>query len=615
LQLHAAEPETYLPVTTASPGQAPLAAPRATAAPQPLTLSFEEFKQLLSQEAAHQPEPEPENTVVATEAAAIEPAVIEALASESAAAEPAVTEAVASEAAAVESAVIEAVATEAVEPATEPAAVAAKPAPSPIAVTTAAVPETPAIEAPAEEPRTEAIQTEAVADTIAAEAEVVAVQPATSMLLENRRRALQQGSRVDELTQQAPAGDFDLPTAVARAVATHPSVARSFGQLYETLELVDVAKAGYYPTVGTTIGSNYRRDLDPRGTFSVSASQMLWDFGKVSSAVDAASSSADRNRAGVLKAIEDLSRETAAAFIEVQRGMALLDVARRQTAAIAEIEQLAEARSNVGASTRSDLLQARSRREASEALELQLQADLDLWKRTLQNYVGHEVPGLVSREFPRSLQRACEAPADFDNAPTVQAANAELAEARARISQAKANMFPTLSLSANYGNLSTPDITNFDLTSQRDLTFTLNINSTLFQGGARSARRRAAEYAVQASEAARATAVLEVSRSYREARDQTSSLSARLASLEERYSSIAETQQLYLQQYLSLGTRTLLDILNTEQEIHQSLFEQVHTAHDLRRLQVVCLHSVGGLRETLLPETRSALERGLLNDQ
>lgn len=410
-------------------------------------------------------------------------------------------------------------------------------------------------------------------------------------------------------------GELDLNTAVVQAVATHPSVARSFGLLYETLEMVDVAKAGYYPTVSTTIGSSYRRDINLQDTFSISASQMLWDFGKVSSAVDVASHSADRNRARVLKSIEDLSRDTATAFIEVQRGMALLDIARQQTAAIGELERLAQQRSSMGASSRSDVLQARSRREAAEALELQLQAELDQWRRTLQNLVGYEVPASVSREFPAGLQLVClNLPENYDNAPPVLLANAELAEARARIDQEKANLYPTLSLGANYGNLTNPEITSFDFNNQRDLTFTLNVNSTLYQGGARSARRRAAEYSMQAAQAGMDTALLEVSRSFREARDQTRSLNARLNSLASRYDSIVDTQELYRQQYLSLGTRTLLDLLNTEQEIHQSLFDQVHTTHDLRRLQVACLHSVGGLRNTLLPDSRAKLEGELFHE-
>ena len=53
---------------------------------------------------------------------------------------------------------------------------------------------------------------------------------------------------------------------------------------------------------------------------------------------------------------------------------------------------------------------------------------------------------------------------------------------------------------------------------------------------------------------------------------------------------------MYGQQYLELGTRPLLDLLNAEQEIHQSRFDLANTEADLRRLQVDCLYSTGALR-------------------
>ncbi|ERS10910.1 hypothetical protein Q668_19990 [Alcanivorax sp. PN-3] len=39
-----------------------------------------------------------------------------------------------------------------------------------------------------------------------------------------------------------------------------------------------------------------------------------------------------------------------------------------------------------------------------------------------------------------------------------------------------------------------------------------------------------------------------------------------------------------------------MDILNTEQEIHQSRFEQQNTRFDLRRLQIDCLYNVAEIR-------------------
>src|SRR5690606_36863977 len=98
-------------------------------------------------------------------------------------------------------------------------------------------------------------------------------------------------------------------------------------------------------------------------------------------------------------------------------------------------------------------------------------------------------------------------------------------------------------------NLSFPDI-------DEDVAISLSVNMELFQGGAIRARKRSAEYALQAASAARANAMLGVSRRLLEAKDQTRSLSDRLRFLGNQLQNIVDTQELYRQQYLSLGTRT-----------------------------------------------------------
>jgi len=392
---------------------------------------------------------------------------------------------------------------------------------------------------------------------------------------------------------------LDLNTAVRNAVISHPSVVESMGNFYSSLEEVDVARAGYFPRVSAGFGNGYRHEASTSwDNYNISASQTLYDFGRTSSSVDAASFRAERSRADILVTMDDLALDTAEAFIEVQRHQALLEIARTQTQAIAEIQTLAEARSQRGASTQSDVLQARSRHEAALAMEMQLQAQLDMWKRTLQNYIGQAVPQNVDSSFPGALSQVCTAfPEDFSSVPKMLAAEAALEEAQARTRQAKANMFPTISLKANYGNVNNPSNVAFDQNfAERDFSVSVNLDSNLFEGGASRSRRQAAIYSLEAARAGKERALLEVSRNFREAHDQTRSFVDRMQYLDSRLQNIVSTQELYREQYLSLGTRSLLDLLNTEQEIYQSQFDREHTIHDLRQLQIVCLHSLGQLR-------------------
>src|SRR5690606_35992427 len=125
----------------------------------------------------------------------------------------------------------------------------------------------------------------------------------------------------------------------------------------------------------------------------------------------------------------------------------------------------------------------------------------------------------------------------------------------------------------------------------------LNFSMPFYQGGATRAQKRAARSALGAAEAAANSARLSASQNLIEARNRTSGFQQRIGALAERIASILLTRDLYREQYLSLGTRTLLDLLNAEQEYHQARFENANNIHDMRRMQVDCLYNSGRMRE------------------
>ena len=110
---------------------------------------------------------------------------------------------------------------------------------------------------------------------------------------------------------------------------------------------------------------------------------------------------------------------------------------------------------------------------------------------------------------------------------------------------------------------------------------------------------RGAEYSLSAAQAAAQRARTETSQQFAEAKQQIGSLSELVDTLASRENNMRETGKLYRLQYLEMGTRTLVDLLNAEQELQQVRFERVNTAHDLRRLEVDCLFLSGRTRDAL----------------
>ena len=411
--------------------------------------------------------------------------------------------------------------------------------------------------------------------------------------------------------QSAGAGDrLGLSEAVLAAAQWHPSVAEAIGNLYKQGEGINVARAGYYPQLSggirTGYDSGYGGDRNSQA-LNLSLKQMLYDFGKVDSAVDAAHAAATRAQANILLVVDDLARDTAYAWIETRRYEQLMVIAREQIRGVDDIAGMARQRSDMGASTRSDLVQAESRVEAARATLEEYQAQYQRWRSILAALLGRVSPPALAEEAPPELNQACKRPANGDDRlPAVLMALALRAQSQAELAQAKAEAYPTLSLQPQVNHYLDNDYDRDNHSLDRTQAgIYLNLEVPIYQGGAISARSRAAGHALSAADSAEDAARLQARRGLAEAMAQTSGLGRRLNSLEARQVSIQEARMLYGRQYLDLGTRPLLDLLNAEQEIYQSRFDLAGTRSDLLRLDVDCLYNTGGLRSAFGLEGRN----------
>ena len=406
----------------------------------------------------------------------------------------------------------------------------------------------------------------------------------------------------DQAGQAQPA--MDMYSAVKAAIAWHPSVRTAQGQLLQADEGVAVAKAGYYPQVQAGIGSQMRnRVMESYGSrrvhdASVSVSQMLYDFGKVDSAVLQAEASLTTAQAQVQLSIEEVARETALAWVEVHRQQDLSEIAKAQVKGVSALADLAKERQIKGASARSDSVQAQSRVEAARSQAINYAAQAQRWQVRLMYLMGLKTPPVISDDAPAQLPQACSAGLSAQALPTaaVLRAQGQRTQAQADLKAADAQLKPTLSVDGSLAR---------GLTSSSrpaaygavDAQVMLNFKAPLFEGGRNEARQRAAIHALDAADAAVAYAQFQAQQTLHDAQAQTVGMQQRAPVLDERIDSIRTTRDLYREQYLQLGTRSLLDLLNAEQEYHNARFDKVETAHEMQRLAVECWYQSGRLRE------------------
>ncbi|WP_159202542.1 TolC family protein, partial [Klebsiella pneumoniae] len=92
-------------------------------------------------------------------------------------------------------------------------------------------------------------------------------------------------------------------------------------------------QAKYYPQVNAGMNNGYSNTYSDSGyspSLVVSVSQMLYDFGKVSSSVRAADAAVAQQQAMVMLNIDQVAHDTAGAVVQLQGYQKLVKIAQAQ---------------------------------------------------------------------------------------------------------------------------------------------------------------------------------------------------------------------------------------------------------------------------------------------
>jgi len=406
--------------------------------------------------------------------------------------------------------------------------------------------------------------------------------------------------RVALPTSQAAPGTLTLGDAVTSAVNWHPTIREAVGKLYEQIQQVDVAKSKYYPQISAGINNGYSNNSSDTGftpSVVLSLSQMLYDFGKVASQVRAEDAGVVAQQANVLLSIDTIARDTATALVQVQMWQQMVDTAEEQLEALGSIGKLTRQRNDEGATSLSDVVQTDARIEGARSQLMQYQANLDSARATLMSNLGWSNLNAVSNTFPEKLARSCDIKEPDDRlVPAVLSSWAQANVAQANLDYANAQMTPTISLEPEVRHYINNRYPGHDTLDKTQYNVSVNVEMPIYQGGGLNARRNAASHAVEAAQSNVQRTRLDVRQKLQESRSQVMSLMSTLQ-IQSRQETLSQrTRELYQQQYLDLGSRPLLDVLNAEQEVYQARFTQWQTAGQLHQLQINCLYNTGRMR-------------------
>lgn len=214
----------------------------------------------------------------------------------------------------------------------------------------------------------------------------------------------------------------------------------------------------------------------------------------------------------------------------------------------------------------------------------------------MRTLTGAPVPAVIA-PLPERIAGALRFDVwpDADLLPDVLAAQADRKVANAQLAVARAQRYPTISLDASTNKALNGVNAN---TLERNGTYhtlMINLSSVIYQGGALDAQVRAALAAEEAARQRIESARLTASDQVRSFREMAIGAQARLGVLADRKRSIVEARDLYREQY-TLGTRSILDLLNAEQEIYLAAADEQGVLHDLWQNRVSYIGATGQSR-------------------
>ncbi|MEO1206467.1 MAG: TolC family outer membrane protein [Pseudomonadota bacterium] len=416
------------------------------------------------------------------------------------------------------------------------------------------------------------------------------------------------------MTHTAPVSADTLSSALARAYKYNPRIDAERARLRATDESATQARAGYRPRItgdADISGAEDRsrltstnpfipgvRESTPRG-YSIGFTQNIFDGFQTTNAVEEAEANIRAGR----ELLRDIERavllEAATAYMDVVRDQAIVKLQENNVRVLSRELRATNDRFSVGEVTRTDVSQARARRAASvSALDL-ARSNLKTSRADYVRVVGSapsglREPRLPSRILPRSLPSAVSAA--LNESPTIIGSLFLEQASRHTVDRIRGQLLPQVSLEGSYSN-------RFDTSSTvaetESTSITGRVTVPFYQGGAVTSQVRAAKHThvsrLQEIEEARTLVRRDVTAAWSQLQAANAQLESDRVQVEANQTALSGVRE-----EEKVGQRTLLDVLDAEQELLDAQVSLVTTKRNQIVAAYTLLSSLGRLDSATL---------------
>jgi outer membrane protein len=387
--------------------------------------------------------------------------------------------------------------------------------------------------------------------------------------------------RLDAARATLRATDEEVPRAIS---GFRPSIVGSADTSYE---LNTVRSANAVPP-----GSNTTTEGNPRG-YSVNLAQPLFKGFRVINTVREAEATVRAGRETLRTVESSVLLEGVTAYVDVVRDQAIVRLRENNVTVLTRDLRATQDRFNVGEVTRTDVAQAQARRAAAvSALDL-ARANLKTSRASFERVTGHPPSNLVEPQASRLVPKTLKDNVDISarESPNVVAALYREQAARHAIDRIRGELLPELNLEASYGR-------RFDsgnsVEASENTSVTGRLTVPFYTGGEVQARVRQAKHThvsrLQEIEQARSEVQSQVVAAWSQLQAARAQLESDQASVDANRIALAGVRE-----EERVGQRTLLDVLNAEQELLNSEVNLVTTKRNLVVASYAVLSAVGRL--------------------
>ncbi len=395
----------------------------------------------------------------------------------------------------------------------------------------------------------------------------------------------------------------DLKSALTTAYINNPTLEANRAAQRATDEIINQAKAGWRPTVAGT-GSWANQKNDRAGSFlststtkpkslGISIEQPIFRGLRTVNGTNEARQQAQAGRAQLLNTEQQIFSAAVQAYSDVIRDEAVLNLTKNNVLVLKRQLQASEDRFEVGEITRTDVAQSKARLSRAISTNILSEANLTASRAAYQRIVGNE-PGSLDTNvelpaLPASEEAALEMA--FRNNPTILAAKATEKAADYNVKKQFGGLSPSVSVAASYTK-SWDTFLPGDKTTAKAVIARLNV--PIYQAGVqasnvRQAKQRRSQYRME-SIAAERNVHEQVRNAWEGYREASARIVSTLSQLEANEIALEGVRQ-----EADVGSRTILDVLDAEQELLDARVNNTRAVRDRTVAAYNLLLSIGSL--------------------